>query len=253
MDEFSDLNSKEKECAQILRLICGSDKASWMKMMVAGYSLNSQELQSILGEHHLLSVTGRQHTLERCQITSSGDIESVLGIATRLTTAALRRGSDYTGNVMVFLPGWREMLIVQKDLLQNFPNLIVLLLHSEMIGDDNQEQVVLSDETGPMVVLSTVIGARSVFLRVMKYVIIHPQMRCSFVHASEITRIRDCLVSQELEGNMAGRAGRESDGLVTKICMPHSASGQGHPLIDDSAQASEYMLQYLEQYWYSKH
>ena len=58
---------------------------------------------------------------------------------------------------------------------------------------------------------------------------------------------------QELLGNIGRRAGRNSDGLVTEIFMPHSASGHGHPLIDDSSNASEYILQHLEQYCYLKH
>ena len=44
-----------------------------MKLVVAGYALESQYLQSILGDHHLLTVTGWKYTLERCQIDSSGD------------------------------------------------------------------------------------------------------------------------------------------------------------------------------------
>ena len=64
-DEFSDLNPKEKECAQILRHICGCEATSWMKIIVAGYALTTQDLLSTVGEHRLVSVTGRQHTLEQ--------------------------------------------------------------------------------------------------------------------------------------------------------------------------------------------
>ena len=125
MDEFSDLNPKEEECAKILRHICGSEATSWMKMMVAGYALTSQDLQSILNEHCLLSVTGRQHTLYRCQVTPAGDIDSVLGIATDRTTAALRRSDARAGSVMVFLPGYKEMLQVQKNLLEKVLGLTI--------------------------------------------------------------------------------------------------------------------------------
>ena len=100
-----------------------------------------------------------------------------------------------------------------------------------------------------MVVLSTVIGARSITLGGMKYVIIHPHVRSSSFHPSGLTRIRDYLVSKELKGNMAGRAGRESDGLVTELSVPHSASGQEQPLFDSSENASEAILQHLEEFW----
>ena len=102
------------------------------------------------------------------------------------------------------------------------------------------------------VVLSSVIGARSVSLSGIRYVIIHPLMRCSTLHPSGLTSIKDYLASQELIGNMGGRAGRESDGLVTEICMPHTASGHEQTLSDDSSRDSQYILQHLEQYWHLK-
>ena len=91
LDEFSDLGPKAEECARILRYVCGGDEAPWMKLVVAGYALEPQHLQSILGNHHMLTVTGRKYTLERCHIDSSGDGDSLLQIATQLTTAALKR------------------------------------------------------------------------------------------------------------------------------------------------------------------
>ena len=168
LDEFSDLGPKDEECARILRHVCGGVKAPWMKLVVAGYALESEYLQSILGDHHLLTVTGRKYTLERCQIDSSGDGDSLLQIATQLTTAALKRSGDQAGNVMVFLPGWKEMCQVQHDLMEAHPGLYVLMLHSEVVGDVNEDKVVVSAVEGQMVVLSTVIGARSITLEGMK-------------------------------------------------------------------------------------
>ena len=164
LDEFSDLGPKDVECARILRFVCGSTEAPWLKLVVAGYALESEYLHSILGDHHLLTVTGRKYTLERCQIDSSGDADSLLQIATQLTTAALKRSGDQAGNVMVFLPGWKEMCQVQQDLMEANPGLYVLMLHSDVVGDVNEDKVVVSQEVGQMVVLSSVIGERPVTL-----------------------------------------------------------------------------------------
>jgi ATP-dependent helicase HrpB len=176
LDEFSDLGPKDVECARILRFVCGSTDGSWLKLVVAGYALESQYLQSILGDHHLLTVTGRKYTLERCQIVSAVAGDSLLRIATQLTTAALNRSGDQAGNVMVFLPGWKEICTVQHDLMEAHPGLYVLLLHSEVVGDVNEDKQTVSAVDGPMVVLSTVIGARSITLEGMKYAIIHPHV-----------------------------------------------------------------------------
>ena len=63
--------------------------------------------------------------------------------------------------------------------------------------------------------LSTVVGARSVTLETTRYAIIHLAMRSAVLWPSRISRLADERVSQELQGNMSGRVGRTSDGLVT--------------------------------------
>ena len=101
LDEFSDLSPKDEECARILRFLV-TQKAE-LRLVVAGYSLRSEQLQSILGGHELLTVTGRKYTLERCQISVSGDNNALLAQVVHLTLAALNRTGDQEGNVIVFL------------------------------------------------------------------------------------------------------------------------------------------------------
>ena len=71
------------------------------------------------------------------------------------------------------------MCQVQRDLMEAHPGLYVLMLHSEVAGDVNEDKVVVSEVVGQMVALSTVIGARSITLEGMKYVIVHPHVRSS--------------------------------------------------------------------------
>ena len=164
LDEFSDLGPKAEECTRILRYVCGSVEAPCMKLVVTGYALEPQHLQSILGDHDMVTVTGRKYTLEHCQIDSSGDKDSLLQIATQLTKASLNRSGDQAGNVMVFLPGWKEMCQVQQDLMKDNPGLHVLMLHSDAVGDVNEDRVDVAEVIGPTVAVSTVIGARSITL-----------------------------------------------------------------------------------------
>ncbi len=249
LDEFSDRGPKDQECARILRYICNTDEGSCLKLVVAGYALESHHLRNILGDHHMVTVTGRKYTMQRCQIDSSGDKDSLLAIASHLALVALTRRGGQAGNVMVFLPGWKEMCKVQRDLMAADVELHVLMLHSEVVGDVNEDIVPMTPMEGQnTVVLSSVIGARSITLKRIKYVIIHPLVRTSSLHASGLTRIRDYLVSKELIGNMAGRGCRDCDGLVTELSVPSSASGHEQPLLDISENASEAILQNLEAY-----
>ena len=117
LDEFSDLNPMEEECAYILRYMVTQDAE--LRLVVAGYSLRSEQLQSLIGDHKLITVTGRRYSLEQCRISLPGDSSALLTLAVHLTLAALNRTDDQEGNVIVFLPGMREMLQVQKALKKN--------------------------------------------------------------------------------------------------------------------------------------
>ena len=57
---------------------------------------------------------------------------------------------------------------MQQNLVKDNPGLHVVKLHSDAVGDVNEDKVVVSAVEGPMVVLSTVIGARSITLEGMK-------------------------------------------------------------------------------------
>ena len=119
LDEFSDLNPKEEECARILRHLVTQD--SDLRLVVAGYSLRSEQLQSLIGDHKLITVTGRRYSLEQCRISVPGDTSTLLTLAVDLALAALNRRNDEVGNIIVFLPGMHEMLQVQKALKKKHP------------------------------------------------------------------------------------------------------------------------------------
>ena len=133
-----------------------------LRLVVAGYSLRSEHLQSIVGKHHLVTVSGRKYTLERCQITSTGNKDALLLVAVDLTLAALNRVGDMEGNVIVFLPGWHEMCQVQKAFKKVHSTLKILMLHSDVIGNESEDLIDVPKDDGRVVALSTVIGARSI-------------------------------------------------------------------------------------------
>ena len=99
--------------------------------------------------------------------------------APKASPAALKRSGDQAGNVIVFLPGWKEMCRVQQYLVKDNPGLHVVMLHSDAVGDVNEDGVAVSEVVGQTVALSTVIGARSITLEGMKYAIIHPHVHSS--------------------------------------------------------------------------
>ena len=80
-----------------------------------------------------------------------------------------------------------------------------MMLHSDVIGTEDEDHIAKPEkDEDPKVVLSTIIGARSVTITGLKYAILHPHVRSSSLHPTGISRILDMLLSDELAGNMAG-------------------------------------------------
>jgi hypothetical protein len=152
--------------------------------------------------------------MQRCVVApKTHDSEAVLKIASHLILQALARKD---GGVIAFLPGWDEIQTVQNAVLLESRELEILILHSDTIGDEDEARLSLQihGEKNP-VILSTVIGARTITYPNLKHCIIHPACRSQSLHPSGIKRLLDELLPGELEGNMSGRVARVGSGMVT--------------------------------------
>ena len=111
------------------------------------------------------------------------------------------------------------MLSVQVLLKKALPKLRVWLIHSDAVGNEDEDEIDLPDADGGqrVVALATVIGARTIGFTGMKYAILHPAVRAEALHGSGISRLVDEPLSSELEGNMCGRVGRLSPGFATLL------------------------------------
>ena len=77
--------------------------------------------------------------------------------------AALNRHGDQEGNVIVFLPGWQEMCQMQKALKKQV-SVDKMMLHMDVIGNNDEDIIETPEDDDRVVVLSTIIGTRSVTL-----------------------------------------------------------------------------------------
>ena len=99
---------------------------------------------------------------------------------------------------------------------------------------DHEDEEDIADEvngTDGRVVLSTIIGSRTVTLDTVRYVIIHPAVRTSRMHSSGMIQRVETPITTKLEENEADHIARVSSGLATLLhdvedsCLVlHSAS-----------------------------
>jgi HrpA-like RNA helicase len=219
LDEFAEVTRTQEEIATMLRKLLGQTHWADKRLVVTAASLREEEVRNLFGAaHEFLTLTARRFTMQRC-IVAPRDSTSLLKVAAHLALASLQRAGAQRGNVIVFLPGISEILSVQKLLIEARADIQIPLLHSDCIGNDDEEQLArLDDGSGrPIVSLATTIAARTVTLENMKYAIIHPAVRVGAMHASGIWHLIEEPVGPELESNMAGRIARTSEGYVTYL------------------------------------
>ena len=85
---------------------------------------------------------------------------------------------------------------------------------------DNEDEEDLADEVdgkNGMDELSTIIGARTVTLNTVRYAVIHPAVRVSYMHYSGIIQLMETPITRELQKNQEGRIAREESGLATHL------------------------------------
>ena len=157
----------------------------------------------------------RRYTIERCVVAPKNEAISVIDAAFKLTVCAVRREGHQAGNAIVFLPGIQEMLRLRELIKGTETKVCVWMLHSEIVGTDQEEDQDVEDPEGaPLIVLSTIVGPRGVTLPKIRYVFLHPHMRAEALHSSGLSQLLGEPLAVEVGGNQIGRAGREADSLA---------------------------------------
>ena len=103
-----------------------------------------------------------------------------------LALAALRR-SD--GHVIVFLPGYHDLVQVQilfykRASQEQVAEISCPMLHSEMFGPAEDDQRNRCDVRNGIMMLASAVAARAVTFPSLKHVFIHPLARTTVMHSS---------------------------------------------------------------------
>ena len=216
------LQPQMEEVAMVLSQLVKAYTRAERRLVVASAALDQSEIQACLGhDTGFLAVEGRRFGVQRF-VAAPRMVSDILRACADLAVAALGRND---GNVLIFLPGLKELIATKALVHQRAVNATVPIdyrceiLHSDVLGEDEteQEQLPAADGRHPLLVLASSVAARAVTLPSMKYVFLHPYTRTSVLHASGLLDLVDEAVDPELEANMAGRVGRACEGVVTYL------------------------------------
>ncbi len=125
---------------------------------------------------------------------------------------------QHAGDVLVFLPGEREILQCCERIAVKHPDLIVCPLYGALPWREQQQAIKPDPQGGRKVVVATSIAETSLTIEGIRIVIdagYHKTLR--YHPATGISALETEMISQDVATQRAGRAGRTSEGVCYRL------------------------------------
>ncbi len=183
-----------------------------LKMLVMSATLDTQALESLL-DTRSIQCEGRTYPIELKYDNLSLKQDQILPIIFKQVKHAI---GNHSGDILVFLPGQKEILTLKQQLdfeYQNSP-LSILPLYGNLPFSQQQEVITPSKENKRKIVLSTNIAQTSLTIEGIRIVIDSGLSREAIFDPNVgITRLHTRRVTQAESIQRLGRAGRTDSGI----------------------------------------
>ena len=174
-----------QEIASVLSKLVHEEGGGGKRLVVTSAASRQEYVEECFGNTGgFLPIESRRFGLQRC-VAAPMLFPDVLPLCAELILCALHRGE---GNVIAFLPGMKEIIAMKRSVHQlahraDDPlEYHCEMLHSEVLDEDEEEQVSLEDTGCSLLILASSVAARAVTLPRIKFVFIHPHTRASVLH-----------------------------------------------------------------------
>ncbi|MEW4369455.1 ATP-dependent helicase HrpB [Paenibacillus kandeliae] len=206
-----------------------------LRVLVMSATMNPQPVAQLLGDAPILTSAGRNFSVET--IYEAG--ESAFGLYNRpgalmepkVAAVIWKALSRHEGDMLVFLPGVREIRRVQQELLASNHALLsqtdIAILHGGLQAEQ-QDQAVRQRQAGRRkVILSTSLAESSVTVDGVRIVVDSGLMRTRILSpATGMEKMETRRVSVDAADQRRGRAGRQAAGVCYRLW-----SAEEHPLL----------------------
>ena len=190
-----------------------------LKVIITSATINTEKFSLHFNNAPVLEIEGRGYPVEIEYApplveegANAGEVDLVSAVEQSVCTVR----ADKPGDVLVFLPGEREIREVSTRLTDSNPQLEVLPLFGRM--DHRQQDRVFAAGTKPKVVLATNVAETSLTVPGIRYVIDCGLVRTSrYSHRNKMQRLPTERVSKASADQRAGRCGRTGPGRCIRL------------------------------------
>jgi ATP-dependent helicase HrpB len=204
-----------------------------LRLLVMSATLEATPVAELLGGVPVVTSAGRSHSVEVRYLDRDpqGDVSAY-------TAAAVQRAlAEQPGDVLVFLPGGREIRLTHERLAESpvFRGVSVYPLHGDL-PREQQDRAIQSDPDGRRkVVLATSIAETSLTIDGIGAVVDAGWSRVPrFDPRTGLTRLATVRVTRDAAEQRAGRAGRLGPGIAYRLwseAMQHGLVARATPEI----------------------
>ena len=231
-DEFHE-RSLQSDLAFAMCLDLQKNLRGDLKILIMSATPDIQALKSSLGDIPVVTCEAKSFPVEVSYSSQSLTYRAGNELAERVCEEGLEfvRASSQaapadpnTKDVLVFLPGFREIQRVQELLVPKAPGYEVLILHSQ-VGDQDQDRI-FETSNRPRFILSTNIAETSITIPSVGTVIDSGLRReVRFESTNIVDQLETVKISKSSSIQRAGRAGRVGPGRALRLWskMDHEA------------------------------
>lgn len=192
-----------------------------LRVLVMSATLDGRAIARLLGDARILRAEGRAYPVETRHLPAAPAGNPIPAI-----TSAVRRALEETeGDVLVFLPGEREIRAAERALAAT-PRTMVVPLYGAL-APEAQDRVFAPAQAGiRKIVLATSIAETSLTIDGIRVVVDPGYARePRFDPASGLTRLETVRVSQASADQRRGRAGRTAPGVAYRLWREAATKG----------------------------
>lgn len=184
-----------------------------LRVLLMSATVDRVGLSRLMPDVPVLSCAGRQFPVEIVWRPQPNPRERSAAVASAVRSAL----AEHSGDILVFLPGMREIRQVSRQLGSSLAEGVeVVQLHGGLSSE--AQRVVLTPAVGRRVVLSSAIAETSITLPGVRVVIdLGLERRAVCDPATGITQLHTREASQASATQRAGRAGRVANGVCIRL------------------------------------
>ena len=217
-DEFHE-RSLDADLALALTLESQTVLREDLKILVMSATLDAAAISKILGDAPVIRSEGRSYPVEHIYLPPDMEQPAKRELPLHIHRLLQKLIKEEEGNILVFLPGTREIKAVEKLLTNSKPENVSISTLYGNLGKEAQERAIQAPPKGiRKIVLSTNIAQTSLTIEGIRIVIDSGLHNVSlFSPFSGMNRLESTFISEDTATQRAGRAGRLSSGKAYRL------------------------------------